>query len=189
MKTENTLVNRVFTKRETAKSDWSGRIGATTLRIDAPSKGNVVFYLDDAELPEQSALYLMTFSLQSLQDAYAGAESIDEAVAAWEKKRDALINGTIGTRGDGGGLTDQERAELYVAENAVRSKIGAEAWKALDDAARVARTESAVEKLRTANAEAFAAAVTARIVHVVEQRAKKAAEKATLAGMSASIDL
>lgn len=188
MKTEHTIVNRVFTKRETPKSDWSGRIGSCELALVSPSKGNVEFHLDGQVLPDQSVLYLMTFSLQSLQDAYAGAASLDEATANWEKKRDALINGTIGARGEGG-LSDTERAEIYVAENAIRAKIGADAWKALTDEERVARTESAVEKLRTANADAFNAAVAARVAHVVEQRAKRAAEKAVLGNMSADVDL
>lgn len=80
-------VNRVFNHRT------YGRIGAVELTVD---KGK--WTLDGKELPERSIEYLMNFALQSLQDAYAGADSLTDAQAAFEKKRDAIIAGTIGLR-------------------------------------------------------------------------------------------
>lgn len=177
-------IARVFTKRETAKSAWSGRIGHVELVADVKS-----MTLDGAKLPDASIEYLLNFSLQSLQDAYAGAEDLAEATGSWEKKRDALLDGTIGVRGSGGGMSDEDRAAYYVAEQAVRAKVGTDAWKEMDDEARVARTESAIEKLRTADADAFEAAVAARVAHVVEQRQKRAAEKAALGGLGVGVDL
>ena len=94
-----TITNRVFTKRETEKSDWSGRIGATELKVD----GKGIWWLDGTELPQASADYLANFALQSLQDAYAGASSLDDATKRWEAKRTALLDGTIGARSGGGG--------------------------------------------------------------------------------------
>lgn len=97
-----TIVNRVFAKRETENSLWSGRLGVAELKVDGKGK----WWLDGNELPAASAAYLATFALQSLQDAYAGAKSQADAVAAWEKKRNALLAGTIGVRTGGGGDSD-----------------------------------------------------------------------------------
>lgn len=72
-----------------------GQIGTTELVID-----NAVWFLDGKELPKVSREYLLNFALQSLQDAYAGSENLTEATAAFEKKRDAILAGTIGVRGE-----------------------------------------------------------------------------------------
>lgn len=188
MKAELAIVNRVFTKRETEKSNWSGRIGSVEFSIDAPSKGNVTFHVDGKEIPDTSALYLMTFALQSLQDAYAGADSLDEATANFDKKLAALLDGTIGVRGSGGGLSDEERAEAYVAEQAVREKVSADEWKAMSDDAKAERVAKAIATLKEKRADVFAAKVAERVAHVVEQRKRRAAEKAAIASM-ADIDL
>lgn len=93
--TQSLIAARSFAKRATAKSEWSGAIGAVELKID-----NGVWFIDGKEIPKISREYLLNFALQSLQDAYAGAENLTEAVAAFEKKRDALLAGTIGVRGE-----------------------------------------------------------------------------------------
>lgn len=175
-------IARVFAKRETEKSKWNGRIGSVEGKAEIGS-----FVINGKELPQASVDYLLHFALQSLQDAYAGAESMDEAVGAWEKKLAALIEGTIGVRGEGG-MTDEERAELYVAEAiyATVHKKGSEkgdAFRALkgDD-----KTEflvaNVVPKVREQVAD-FADRVAARVAHVVEMRKRRAAEKNEFAGM------
>lgn len=72
-----------------------GQIGTVELVID-----NAVWFLDGKEIPKVSREYLLNFALQSLQDAYAGSENLTEATAAFEKKRDAILAGTIGVRGE-----------------------------------------------------------------------------------------
>lgn len=62
---------------------------------------NGSFKLNGEELPESSVTHLMTFALQSLQDAYAGAKNNDEAVGAFNTKLDRLLKGEIGVRGTG----------------------------------------------------------------------------------------
>ncbi len=94
--------SRVYSKRETEKSDWSGRIGHTEFVIE--SNSDIKVMLDGNVLGAASIEYLMTFALQSMQDAYAGADSLSAAIGAFEKKRDAIIAGTIGVRGTGGGV-------------------------------------------------------------------------------------
>lgn len=59
------------------------------------------FSLGDKVLPASSVEHLMTFALQTLQDAYAGAKDATEAKANFEKKLTKLIEGTIGTRTSG----------------------------------------------------------------------------------------
>lgn len=177
-------IARVFEKRVTEKSSWGGRIGSVEGTADV---GNVV--LNGKTLPQASVDYLLHFSLQSLQDAYAGADDLAEATALFDKKLAALLEGTIGVRSGGSGMTDEQRAEIYVAEQAIRAKIGNDAWKALDDEARVERAIAGVTKLRDKDPETFAARVAERVAHVVEQRAKKAAEKAALKGLGADVDL
>ncbi len=103
-------VNRVYEKRATEKSTWNGRIGATELVMSISPDGNIVASLDGNILPDASVTYLLNFSLQSLQDAYAGAESMDEATGNWGKKRDALIAGEIGIRSGEGVSTFQSVA-------------------------------------------------------------------------------
>ena len=178
----NYLVNRVFTKRETAKSDWSGRIGAVNLEADVAS-----VKIDGVTLPEASVEYLLNFALQSLQDAYAGAASIDEATANWDKKRVSLLAGTIGVRTGEAGMTDEERAELYVAEaiyagNYAKGTAKGDEFRALkgDD-----KTEFLVEKLPRIRevVEDFDARVAARVAHVEKMRAQRAGEKKSIAAM------
>lgn len=74
-----------------------GAIGQVTL-----SGGIGDLELNGQTLPGRSVEYLLTFALQSLQDAYAGAANADEAKAAFDKKLNAIINGTIGIRTGGG---------------------------------------------------------------------------------------
>lgn len=182
------LVNRVFTKRETEKSAWSGRIGAVELVANVES-----VTIGGKTLPEASVEYLLNFSLQSLQDAYAGADDLTEATANWEKKLAALMEGTIGVRSGGGGMTDEERAELYIAEAwyRVKNPKGTEKGDAFLAKKDDDKTEFLVEvasQLREKWAP-FADKVAERVEHVVAMRKKRAAEKNALTAIEVEIDL
>lgn len=96
-----------------------GNIGVVT--FTAP-KGK--FILDGHELPESSIAHLMGFALQTLQDAYAGAKSTDEATAAFLGKYDKLLNGTIGTRSGGDGADERTRVARSVTMAAAKAKFG-----------------------------------------------------------------
>lgn len=173
---------RNYAKRETEKSSWSGEIGSARLTVDAV-KEEIVVKLDGVTLPANSVEYLLNFSLQSLQDAYAGAASIEEAQGNWGKKRIALMEGTIGTRGEGG-MNDEERAELYVAEQVYRNKYKKgtpehTALKDMDDTSDF--FADIADKLR--DKDWFPVQVAARVVAVIEARKKRAAEKAEIAGL------
>jgi hypothetical protein len=96
-----------------------GKIGEVTFAVP---KGKYV--LNGNELPESSVAHLMTFALQTLQDAYAGAKSTDEAQGAFNGKYDKLINGTIGTRGGGDGADERTRVARQIVRGLVKAKYG-----------------------------------------------------------------
>lgn len=115
-------VNRIYTHKTL------GRIGH--VELVAPEG---TWTLDGQKLPEQSVEHLLNFALQTLQDAYAGADSADEAAANWEKKRAKLLDGTIGTRGGSGG----EEPHVPFIRAIIRKLLGdanRKAYKALGDA-------------------------------------------------------
>jgi hypothetical protein len=97
-----------------------GAIGSVDFTVP---KGK--FVLNGTELPEASVAHLMTFALQTLQDAYAGAKNADEAVGAFNTKLDKLIGGTIGTRGSGDGADERTRVQRSVTQAAAKAKFGA----------------------------------------------------------------
>lgn len=96
-----------------------GKIGEATL---VAPKGKYV--LNGNELPESSVAHLLMFALQTLQDAYAGAKSADEAQGAFNGKYDKLINGTIGTRASGDGADERTRVARAIVRGAVKAKFG-----------------------------------------------------------------
>lgn len=94
-------ISRTFTHRK------FGEIGTATLIVPDGD-----WTLDGKVLPIGSVEHLATFALQTLQDAYAGSETEDEAKANWQKKLTRLMDGTLGTRG-GEGLNDVKSLAIY----------------------------------------------------------------------------
>lgn len=83
------------------------------------------YVLNGHELPPQSVEHLLTFALQTLQDAYAGADNRDEAVGAFDAKYDRLMNGTLGTRSGSGGVDEFTLVMRQVTRGAIKAKFGA----------------------------------------------------------------
>lgn len=104
-----------------------GRIGEAVLEM---KDGGLV--LDGVPLEPEAAEHLLTFALQTLQDAYAGAKSADEARALWEKKRDRILSNSIGTRGPGSGRGELDQMAIKIARPLVVAKLKA-AEKYADD--------------------------------------------------------
>lgn len=90
-----------------------GEIGNVVFKIE-----NDVFTIDGNVLSDASATYLMNFALQSLQDAYANSKNWAEAQGNWAKKRDALLNGTIGVR-QSNGETEEQKVRHIVTKRAL----------------------------------------------------------------------
>lgn len=135
--------NRSFTHRT------FGAIGAVT--FEAP-KGR--YAINGAALPDSSVAHLMTFALQTLQDAYAGAKSTDEALGAFNGKLDKLLNGTIGTRAAGDGASERTRVERSIMLAAAKAKFGSKSpewatFTGLDDDAKNAKLDAWYAKNET----------------------------------------
>lgn len=155
-----------------------GAIGAVT--FVAP-KGK--FTLNGNDLPDASVAHLMTFALQTLQDAYAGAKSTDEALGAFNGKLDKLLNGTIGTRGSGDGADERTRVARSVTMSAAKAKFGAKSpewatFTGLDDDAKNAKLDG----WYAANTAAFDPAID-------EEMARRAAKRDAKASLAGSVDI
>lgn len=108
------IINRAFVSRS------FGDIGKVTLT--APDGD---YAIDGKALPESSVAHLLTFALQTLQDAYAGAKDAAEAQGAFNGKLDKLLAGTIGTRtGGGGGVTERDKVARIIVGDWFRSAYG-----------------------------------------------------------------
>lgn len=155
--------NRTFNHRT------FGKIGDVT--FTAP-KGKYV--LNGTELPDASVAHLMTFALQTLQDAYAGAKSTDEALGSFNGKLDKLLNGTIGTRGSGDGADERTRVARQIVRGAVKAKFGGKSpewatFTGLDDAAQNAK----LDEWFAANEATFGPAVDEKLAELAAARAKR----------------
>lgn len=146
------LINRSYNHRE------FGAIGEVS--FETP---NGKYVLNGTELPESSVEHLLTFALQTFQDAYAGAKDATEAVANFEKKVGRVIDGSLGTRG-GGGVDEFTSVARQIVRSAIKAKLGgkSEAWAnftGLSDDEQNAKLDANF----AANAEALTPAVNAEI--------------------------
>jgi len=151
--------------------------------------GDVVFTtpkgaykINGTELPESSVAHLMTFALQTLQDAYAGAKSTDEALGAFNGKLDKLLNGTIGTRGSGDGADERTRVARSIMHGLVKAKFGAKStewatFTGLADAEQNAKLDAMV----AANQAALDPAIDEEMARRAARRDAKAALGSTVA--------
>lgn len=91
----NVATTRDYNKtREGSK--FSGYIGKATLTVDDHE-----WKLNGVPLPRNSIEYLLHFSLQSLQDAYAGATDLADAQSRFEGKLANIQSGDLNARGEG----------------------------------------------------------------------------------------
>lgn len=145
-----------------------GRIGIVTLVADI---GTVT--LDGKELPASSVEYLLTFALQNLQDAYAGASDAEDAVARWGKKYDRLVAGTIGVREAGDGASAEVKAIRGVIGDMLRQ---AKVWKKvigeLDEADRADALDAIFAKQSEAKQEAIRTTARERMAEAEERKAQ-----------------
>jgi hypothetical protein len=167
MNGETTMqVNRVYIHRE------FDRIGHAELR--APDGK---WTLDGKELPAASIEHLLNFALQTLQDAYAGAKSADEATANWEKKRAKLYDGTIGTRGGNAG---EEPWTRFVREIVRKLLTGENAAKYAAMKGETDARKDFVDELFAKQPEAARAKIEAMAKEMLAEELKKKAENAKM---------
>lgn len=156
-------IARTFTHRT------FGKIGEATL---VAPKGK--FTLNGHELADASVAHLLTFALQTLQDAYAGAKSTDEATGAFNGKYDKLINGTIGTRAAGDGADERTRVARQIVRGLVKAKYGSKSteWAAftgLSDDEQNAKLDAMYAK----NEAALSPSVDEKVAELAAARAKR----------------
>lgn len=115
-------IKRSFDHRGGKSKEAFGNIGSVTLTVP-----DGVWTLNGQALPFASAEYLATFALQSLQDAYAGAETKADAVSEFTKRITRLIDGNIGVRGNAGVASDDvsKRARSMAKETIKRALVKA----------------------------------------------------------------
>lgn len=165
-------INRSYARRATADSPGYD-IG--TVEFVAPGGD---YILDGNVLPPQSVEHLLTFALQTLQDAYAGATDASEAVGAFGAKYDRLVAGTLGTRSGGGGVDEFTTVMRQVVRGAVKAKLGAKSpewatFTGLDDADQNERLAAIFAK----NEKAMRPVVEAKVAERAAERARKASLK------------
>lgn len=155
-----------------------GTIGEVTL---VAPKGK--WMLDGKELPEASVSHLVTFALQTLQDAYAGAKDKAEAEGAFNAKYDRLVAGTLGTRGSGSGVDERTRVQRSVVFAALKAKFGAKSpeWAEFTGRTDEAQAER-LDEVYAENESVFAGAVDAEL-------AERAAKRARKAGLAGAVDI
>ena len=155
-----------------------GRVGIVNLEAECGA-----FKIDGKELPATSVEYLLTFALQNLQDAYAGADSADDANARFGKKLERLIEGTIGVRAQGDGASAMQTAIRAVVSEILR---GAGKWKEIIGALPEDERGAKLDEIFAKQPEAKQAAITAK---AEERIAEAAARKAQAKEMASQLDL
>lgn len=146
-----------------------GRIGI--VEMEAEVKGLTI---NGQPVPATSVEYLLNFALQNLQDAYASSKSEAEAKAAWEKKLDRLIEGTIGVRMGGSGVNAEVKTRRAILGEYIRkTEAGKAAWKAHEDD-RDEWLDAIFDKQAEDKQAAIMAEVAKRMAEA-EARAKQAA--------------
>jgi len=142
-----------------------GAIGRVVLEADVK-----VLKVNGKPVPESSVEYLLTFALQSLQDAYAGAKNEAEAKGAFEGKLAKLIEGSIGIRTGGAGVSEETRVARQIVATMLRTKHEAK-WNEIKDAKD---KDEQLDGIFAKNEEKLRPAVEARLEELRKERDRKA---------------
>lgn len=151
-------VKRAFTHRTLGEVSTGVHLVADVAKVT----------LDGKELPGKSVEYLLNFALQSLQDAYAGAKTQEEAKGLFAKRLENVIAGTIGQRVGGQGQSEETRVTLSVVRAILKTKLTAEAYAKYKD------DDDAVLEAFSKNEEKLRPFVDERMKELEKERARKA---------------
>lgn len=149
-----------------------GEIGRVKLDADVKSMA-----LDGKELPAASIEYLLTFALQSLQDAYAGADNADAAKNAFTAKLAKVIDGTIGTRGQS--VSTEQQIAREIMRELFKAKASADDLAAYKNADAAGRNEIIDDRIE-ANRETMDKLVKAEMERRKATAAKLAEVEVTI---------
>lgn len=134
-------MTKVFNAARSYDHRTHGRIGIAELVVE--SKSDITMTLNGTELPAKSIDHLLMFALQTLQDAYAGADSVDAAKAAFNAKLERILHGTLGARTGGEAVSDEVRHARIILRPHVAKAVGKVEWKDLEESAKVAAIDTA----------------------------------------------
>lgn len=136
--------------------------------------GDATFKIDGKDLPDNSVEYLVNFALQSLQDAYAGSDNAKDAITAFDAKLKNIVDGTIGQRSSGGGVSEFTKVarsivkKLLAANDAGKAKLAG--FADLPDG----EVNAALDDIYEKNSEKLEAAVKAEVKRREDERKAKA---------------
>lgn len=151
-----------------------GRIGSVTLTVTDQGE----WFLNGTKLPEASARYLAEYSLQCLQDAYAGigtSKTEAEGRAAFDKRLDALIAGTVGMRA----ATGEPAINRFIRE-VIRKNLSGENKKKYDALKDADEKREALWALYERAPEDVRAKIDALAERLLAEDAKRKAEEKKL---------
>lgn len=154
-------INRTFDHKK------FGRVGVVEM-----SAGVSGISINGKELPKSSIEYLLTFALQNLQDAYAGAESADDATKRWGDKLARLVEGNIGVRSSGPSVSRETKVRRNVLAEQIRVKGKGEVLKGLEGAERAEFLDGVFDKQSETAQAAIMALVAERIAEEDARRAQ-----------------
>ena len=163
----------VFEVTRDYSSKAHGHIGQSGWRVNDKGDAAMLRQGEWVAVPAATRDALAMFALQTLQDAYAGAKTAAECIGSFNKKLDAYIAGTVGTRATS---WESVAREFIIAALEVNEPT----FKKLKGDDRTARVTAALAK--NADKEAFRAKVDAEI-------AKRAAAAQAMAEAADGIDL
>lgn len=170
--------NETYTASRAYDHKTYGRMGTAEFTVTGD---NVKFTLNGTELPAASVDHLMVFALQTLQDAYAGAENAADAQERFDGKLKRILEGTLGTRTGGAGV-DPVTAEIRaIIRGDVKKAVGDE-WKAMEEDAR----NAAIDAVFADQPEEVQAALTEAAKEAI---VRKAAERAAKAALGAKLSI
>lgn len=152
-----------------------GQIGAVTM-----TSPDGDWTINGTTVPERTVDHLLTFALQTLQDAYAGATGEADAKERFNSKLAKLIAGTLGVRSAGGAVVDEETRHMrIIMRSLVAANFGKLAWKAMEEEEKLEYIDAAYAGLEDEDRAAIDEAVTEAIA--AEKRAKGLSIKLNIA--------
>ena len=108
------------------------------IELDVPAAGFTGWTLNGVELNAAVAEYLIRYGIkQSLADSIASAKTLAEAEGLYQKRRDAMLNNTIGVRESGGSKLPDDPIAALAVKNA-KAALLARFDKAVPGAKRMA---------------------------------------------------
>ena len=151
-----------------------GDIGRAAIRVT--DKGDIELSINGSDfqaLESAGAEHMLSYALQSFQDAYAGSDDRDAAIAAFNAKSDRVLDGTIGTGGGASARSAHDQAVIDVVSAILAKSPKAKAFKSAKASGKSKMIADVIDKNK--DNEALASAVAEREA-VIERERKEAAE-------------